>query len=368
MTGLAGFGGSTNGAASIGGSAGTTAAGGLGGAAERIPNPWLSEAVPLGAPGWRMSRDPFCDVHQGRVMGNALWADSRGVFALVAEGCIPQGHDLPSCTEEGRSLEGTTLSSNDGSGWNVLVDAPMFGNLTGFEGGSLLTQINGCPLLEADVDARSTRCALPLSVDPATVQSFVVHPGLAYAVLDRSLYRFGDGSWTKVIERTPEPINALWANDARVYLGGNYGLYMYEPGVDAQLRPLADAPAANYVSAWGFATDDVWFGNSAGQLTHFDGQGYTRIKAIVSLYPDVSRLWGSGGVLYFGGWRTFGRLVNDEVETLIDGSRPDAPDITSFWGTSASDVFLALSEPAFEGTACGSALFLHFDGREFHRF
>lgn len=368
VAGLTSFGGGTNGAASTGGTAGSAAAGASGGATERTPNAWSSEAVPLGVPGWRTSSEPFCDVHQGQVVGNALWADARGVFALVAESCIPQGRDLPSCTEQGRSLEGTTLSWNDGSGWKVLVDAPMYGDLTGFEGGALLAQNNDCPLLEADPDARSTRCALPGPIDPSTVRTFVVRPGLAYAVLERSLYGFIDGSWIELVTKTPERLNALWANDSRVYLAGDYGLYVYEPGADTELRPLPDAPAAKYLSAWGSSTDDVWFGNSAGQLTHFDGQGYTRIRAISSPYPDVSRLWGSGGVLYFGGWRTFGRIVNDEVETLIDGSKPDAPDIGSFWGTSASDVFLALSEPAFAGTPCGSALFLHFDGREFHRF
>lgn len=344
--------------------------GGNGGAGgiERSPNAWAPVAVPLGAPGWRTSQEPFCDSHQGDLGANSVWADTRGVFAIVREACIPRGRDLPSCTEQGRMAEGTSLNFNDGSGWRVVVDQDLWGDLTGIENGPLLSQTSDCAVLEVQPEVRTTRCALDASNALSLRRPFVVGPGLAYAIGERTLYGWRGGRWSTLVERAPEPLNALWASEAIVYVAGDYGLYSYTPGSDAELRELPNAPAAQYTSAWGFSDSDVWFGNSAGQLTHYDGQDFTRTSAVSGEYPGITGLWGNTSVLYFISWKSFGRLAEGHVETLIDGNLPDAPLQKSLWGTSPNDVFLALGEPAFRETTCGGALFLYFDGQEFHRF
>lgn len=335
---------------------------------ERTRNPWSPAAVLLGSPGWRQSEAPFCDVHQGDLVGSSVWADARGVFSLVSEACVPRGRDLPSCTPEGRDAEGMTLNFNDGSGWSVLVDEPLWGELRGFEQGKLLSQTADCTILELEPESRMAGCALIGARNSTARRAFTVHPDLAYAISERTLYGFSAGSWSTLVEQAPETLNALWAADSIVYLAGDFGIYSYTPRPGAELRELPNAPAAKYTSAWGFAENDVWFGNSAGQLTHYDGHEFTRVTGIVAEYPAIIGMWGSASVLYFIGATGFGRYLDGRVETLLDAAAPDAPRQMSLWGTSPQDVFLALAEPAFRETPCGSALFLYFDGQEFHRF
>src|SRR5262245_43063042 len=95
--GAAGLGGSSGGANSGGNPGSGGAAMGEGGAASggKVPNDWQPD-FPLGEPGWKDSREPFCDVNQGRVAGGGVFADARGVFALVANQCVARGFDLPS--------------------------------------------------------------------------------------------------------------------------------------------------------------------------------------------------------------------------------------------------------------------------------
>jgi hypothetical protein len=59
----------------------------------RPPRPaWTPPfTTPVGTPGWQQSTEPLCDANQGAWSLGAfdVWADHRGVFALVGSGCQP---------------------------------------------------------------------------------------------------------------------------------------------------------------------------------------------------------------------------------------------------------------------------------------
>ena len=80
-------------------------------------------------------------------------------------------------------------------------------------------------------------------------------------------------------------------------------------------------------------------------------------------YPPITALWGNAGQLFFSMYDRFGRVTPQlELETLIGAQ------VLGFWGTSPSEVFLAVGDSVYDNTACGAAFLLYFDGSSFHRF
>lgn len=351
------------GGSSAGGSAGS-AGGGRPAGGQPSPNDWRSD-FPLGAPGWKQSSEPFCDLNQGRLRGVSVWADQRGVFSLVSEECVPVGRDLPYCPEERRAASGMSLNFNDGTGWRVLADADVYSSfdLTGFEGGALMVGQPECAAALVDVDSGMTNCTLAAASDPFVRRSFVVNESLAYLIDPAGLHEYRAGAWSLLDDALPDTINAVWANDEVVYLAGEFQPYVWDQH-RSELRALSNAPAARYTAVWGFAGDDVWFGNSAGQLTHYDGDGFSRGQIPSGIeYPGITALWGDAGQLFFSMYDRFGRVTPElELETLL------AAQTLGFWGTSPNEVFLAVGDSAYENTACGEAFLLYFDGSAFHRF
>jgi hypothetical protein len=281
------------------------------------------------------------------------------------QSCIPVGADLPSCPLATLAAEGVSLNFNDGTGWRVLMDAETSAafDLNGFDRGPLLVGQPACSAALVDVGSKTTRCTLPATDDPFEHRSFVVSESLAYLVDQAGLHEYRAGVWSLLTEALPEAINALWANEQVVYLAGEYQLYSWEQN-GAELSAVPNAPAARYTAVWGFASDDVWFGNSAGQLTHYDGQSFSRGPIPKGIeYPGITALWGHSGELFFSMMKRFGRVTRaGEHETVLNA------EVRDFWGTSPTDLFLAVGDSAFDDTACGGGFLLYFDGSEFHRF
>ncbi|MGC4093748.1 MAG: hypothetical protein QM756_38775 [Polyangiaceae bacterium] len=370
---------------SVGGTgAGATASGGAGSGGSAPTE--FDLPFPLGAPGFRDSTEPFCDGNRGNVGYSSVWADERGVFAVIMDECLTEGRDLPFCTAQSTADAGISLSFNDGNGWRTLLDQ-RFGEpqlpdlldprtLSGFDNGSLLVRRNDCAVATFDASTQASECSLSpnLAYDGEEASVFAVNDSLAFHVDGRGLYQYSAGNWSLAVAGLPEKISAVWASDEVVYLAGEYQPYVWPIGAAAgELKALPRAPVAEYTSVWGFGRDDVWFGSSRGGLTHYDGASYT-IQQIVpasAAFPHVAGLWGTAGTLYVRGYTGLWRLVDGKPQVLMDPF-PD-PEygglfIRSMWGTSPNDVFLALSDYAKSGAACGSSLLLHFDGAEFHRF
>jgi len=290
-------------------------------------------AESLGAPGWKQSSQPICNANQGSESIPSVWVDERGVFALVGADCdeyagVPCGKD------------GASLRLNAGSGWQPYFQFPpgtfwTYGTTLwgGFPNGPLLVSGDFIQHSLAFVDKGTAE----ITGSDAVVQSaFVVGDGVAYAVWD-GLLKYSAGTWSTVAEQ-------------------DWGM------------------AGNYTSVWAFAADDVWFGNGAAQLLHYDGKKW-------KIYPTGSRdlsfsgitqLWGSSGILYFSTQAEFGRWNGTSIEMLLQP--PADADLSAlpaqfgrFWGTSPSNVFVPVRDSRFGQYSCGGIFVLWFDGTEFHR-
>jgi hypothetical protein len=132
---------------------------------------------------------------------------------------------------------------------------------------------------------------------------------------------------------------------------------------------MPNAPSARYTAAWGLADNDVWFGNSAGQLVHYDGTGFTVLAVSAPERRGIVGLWGQGDRLYFRTQTEFGRVVGGRAEVLLTAPRDENATVAGMWGTSPNDVFLAITGALDSSmTPCRHNSMFWFDGQTFHQF
>jgi hypothetical protein len=334
--------------------------------------------VPIGAPGWRNTPTALCDVQQGWAVGGTtgLWADSRGVFVLGWKNCGYSDQILAGCPNDGSSESSAILELNDGSGWRTLFEnAGTNSNdtLTGIPNGPLVLSGTDCDLSQLDPYTGAESCWLSDSWTSWHSKSvFVVSPEVAYAASEDRFFDFRAGAWMLEISKAPGNLQAVWGTEDVAYLGGEYQLYLWSRANPLTLAALPNAPTASYSAVWGFAANDVWFGNSFGQLVHYDGTGFTVRQASDPNRLGIQHLWGQGGQLYFSTATEFGRVVDGLPETLLSmsGSSPNdgGGAIDGMWGLSPTDVFLILSGGCpDDAMPCDCDSVFWFDGQNFHQ-
>jgi hypothetical protein len=130
----------------------------------------------------------------------------------------------------------------------------------------------------------------------------------------------------------------------------------------APMTALSGVPAGEYHAVWAFASDDVWFGNNAAQLVHYDGSQwqahFTGSKEIISI--GKLKLWGQGGSLFVTAGNTFGRWDGSSLQLLdvLDGKAYFA----GLWGNSLSEVFVAVHDSPNTPDRCGTVRVRWFNG------
>ncbi len=366
--------GAPSGGSSQGGSGG--GAGASGGSASGPPPddrpqrpPW-DPPIPIGEPGWEESTSPLCETNQGMMRAFDVWADDRGVYTFFDTECNPLA-GVP-CTD----TEGSSLQVNDGTGWQWLLDPGLLvPRLSGLPGGPVVLSGErdgqaGIFFLEED---GSVTLSHPLE-DTFTVEVFGVAPDRAYALGGRDVLEYRDGAWHQLETLEGRPA-ALWADEAALVVVGGDQMVLMRTSTEEPLQQLEDVPAGYYTAVWGFGPDDLWLGNSVGQLVHYDGASFERFDTGDPDAADggITALWGDAGVVYFTTPTAFGRADRDGTEVLF-AREPDAAPTDSYfvptalWGRSADEVFLAISDERFERYACGSAFIVWFDGEAFHQF
>jgi hypothetical protein len=307
-----------------------------------------------------------------------VWADTRGVYALVNMGCRPS--DMIFVCD---GTEGWGLQFNDGSGWRSVLGDAKGGpsTLRGFPGGPVilpnynqgdnyipgaLTFING--------DAVSLQKPPQAVSNYSGIRSlFATGPDHAYLLYSEAtgayatdVYEYASGNWTLSIT-LPELAWAIWADaDNIVVVGSNQSIYRRK-GAGSEFTQLSGVPAGNYNSVWAFGPEDIWAGNS-GQIVHFDGDSYQ--IALTNLPGSIAQLWGSEGELYFrtssvsGTSSGFGRWNGTSMETLIAGDT--GVNINDMWGISKNEVFLAVQDSQMPDDPCGGNTLVWYDGATFH--
>jgi len=355
-------------------SAGGTAVGGggeLAGAAsdDRPPRPEWNPPIPLGNAGWQDSEEPFCAPQQGHPLAFQVWADRVAIHAVFGTSCDALSDGF--CT----GSQGASLWKNDGSGWQTEADLGAaegiaLGGLPG--GATLVGMVQGSTAgIYAVEDGKLTLSHALESLDQ--LQVFGVGPQHAYARSGSEVLEYRNGNW-RTLETLPEQLLSISGGEQFVVAAGlNQAIYLKQGS--APFKALPKVPAGDYTASWAFAADDIWAGNGAGQLVHYDGSSWRVVEtgSRDTTGSGIVALWGDSGTVYFMTYTEFGRTTESGAELLLSRS-PDAlpsdPYFSpqSLWGKSKNEVFLAISDGQFKKYACGTSFMTWFDGSKFHQF
>ena len=338
--------------------------------------PAWQPAIPLGSNGWLHSTTDYCDTHQGAANGRSVWADARGVYASLATECTPGG-DVVFCT----GAEGWGLQFNDGTGWSWQYEATLgvAPALAGFPNGPLIILAFGAAGANSQssvsfFDSGALKSQTDLGKGGADSLVSAVGVGLSHAYFTVNTYadpngetlvvEYLDGTWS-TIAALPFLGLRLWADASTVVVvGPNQAIYQ-QNGRGSQFTLLPNIPAGNYSAVWGFASNDIWAGNGAGQLVHYDGSKWQIVTTGSS--NGITALWGAAdGVLYFSTVSELGRVSDMTAEMLIPSTAHLR--IWSLWGLSSQQVFLAVDDLSFASYKCGGNFLVWFDGSVFHQF
>lgn len=373
LAGRAGSGGASGSGASSGlaGSSSPGGAGSLAGSGGQALEPRPSWDPPFargdtsfGEEGWRESSVPICTEHSRAVTASSVWADERGVYALLT--AVPCDPFTGSCG----AAAGTEVQFNDGTGWQLVFEETSTedfgGGLKGF------VEISGLPL--GPIALMGGDGIYFLEDGTPTFQTegaglFGVSSTSAFAQNGAELLEYSNEEWSSSTSGFGT-LRSLWANEERVLVPGENTIYEREVGA-AEFSELPGVPAGLYSSVWAFGAEDVWAGNQAGQLVHYDGTDWT-VFPTGAEHGGIEQLWGDDGTVYFRTEGEFGRADVNGAEILlapVPGSvYPHRLAIDGMWGSSEAEVFLALSDGDFYEYECGSRFLVWFDGRQFHSF
>lgn len=331
---------------------------------ERPQPPEYELPFEVGSPGWRDSEEPVCDPHQGGMDAKGIWADERGVFALVSTSCVVPRGDFCGAV-------GASVYSNTGSGWQHLASAPdlstvgwPFLGITGFRDGPLV--IHGGPalvLLDPQGDAESLEFAGTQAVTHKTSLYFARttdDPGA-------EVWRLDDREPTR-LSGFDEPIHGLFALADGVLVGlENRVVWVDE---DGSIDNVGEAPAGLYTKIWATSKDDFWVVRSSEQIARYDGEWHDVHQ--VAGDGMVTSLWGADDQIYYSSSFEIGVITASEVEII---ARSDDYDEYSHrmqfgevWGRSDDEVFFTYNYHFLDDYQCGGFGVLWYDGAELHRF
>jgi hypothetical protein len=202
---------------------------------------------------------------------------------------------------------------------------------------------------------------------------FAVGPDLTYVLDETRLLRYSGGAWSIVGDLGDAlPLLAVWAGpESAIVTGFNQTIATLEG--TGPLTTLSGVPAGDYQAVWAFAPNDIWFGNNANQLLHYDGSKWQAHATGSRSMSGILNLWGASGTVYFTTRTEFGRWNGSQVEILLQTDEIllqayDVSDFGTIWGRSEREVFIAVRDSKYRDNACGSVFMLWFDGAQFHQF
>jgi hypothetical protein len=304
-----------------------------------------------GGPIWRNSTVPYCGSEDGWIghIGD-LWSDSRGVYVI-------------------RTVDTNYgLYFNSGSGWSRVSPQPRtkFNFLVGIPAGPLLLfgDSNGdttCGLTA--FDGKTESCLAAVS---EVSNVFAVDAQRVFAISDDRLLALSGSYLTQygIIPTSPWPSYQLWADSQVVVVADHAGnVFLFDdPSADPQVLAAPDGMAV--MSLWGFGRGDLWVGDDAGRLAHYDGESWTMLQVAQGNCLGVSQMWGAEHILYFATESYVGRWSDGKVDTVLDGPCEVDPEdefgtyekvlIERIWGNSPTELFIAVQERKETKTLVGS--------------
>ena len=308
-----------------------------------------------GPPLWRNSYSRFCE-NTADSYANVIqvWSDDRGVFLIV------QDYD--------RSLP-PSIRANTGNGWQTTYAWPngtsmdYEGGLRGFVDGPLIAYgISHCAIQL--VDSNGAVCS---GAPTGSTSIAVVDASLAYSAYEDRVLRFDGSLWTQLGDPLPSNPAAttrprargIWADSSIIVVVANEGsVYFVDPS-SGQAVLQAGLPKSDTAAVWGFGSKDIWIGNDAGALYHYDGTTWSLAPPIVegSGLPNV-RLWGSEGKLFVATATVFAEWDGSRFSVLE--SLTSHGMYNDLWGNSPEEVFITVNRG--DDKDCGPFQVRWFDG------
>ena len=300
---------------------------------------------------WKNSTSTLCANAQPDIRAAtyaSVWSDARGVNLLLGE-------------------KVQTLVQNDGTGWKEVYnrnrDDPFTTvGLTGFTDGHLVRFGNYACGIEFLNGASATCSSASAALDVSTVQA-----NLSYAVYYAILLKF-DGTfwnqWGDSLGTYPQTkAFTVWASSDTVLVGANSGnAFIYSSTNSNVATAQSGLPQFDNTAAWGFAPDNLWLGNSNGQLLNYNGSGWSVAATIAGDCRAIRKMWGIDGTLFFITNSSVGLLSNGNVQMLAEYPCNGDIVVYSLWGNSVSEVFFAITDASLSASPCGDAQLLWYNG------
>jgi hypothetical protein len=295
----------------------------------------------------------------GDLQGLDIWSDARGPFLLA------------SAADSGIAV----LSRRAGSWIDIYRHDPAVRHaatsLVGFPDGDLVLGGDfscGGALVLSGGQAHCTAGFVPADI-------FVVSNRLAYALAADRVLVYDGSLWTQFLE----PLESggvrlapwrVWADDTEVAAAMQTGeILVSENGEPFAMRgrvPVDDEPGTFLGPViWGFGGDDLWVGLRNGTLYSYDGANWSeRAKVDDACGGGIRGIWGKDGLIYLHTEHEFIRW-DGKLEVL--GDFPCTATIRAIWGSSASEVFLAVANSTASNSACGEAEVFEWTGTDLVR-
>lgn len=329
---------------------------------DRPPPPDYELPFEVGDVGWQGSIEPVCDPLQGGAQAQSVWADDRGVFALVSMGCN-------AIAKQPCGAAGSAIYQNAGGGWERLffqdvdADGAIAMELKGIHGGPLVLAGSEFLLFDPEHGFES------LDIEAGAID-FSVHEETIYFIQEtspkESIWRFEDGDSTLLAELDESA--SLFALADGVMLGMRNRMSFLDE--DGSLNDIAGAPAGRYGPIWANSKDDFWVAQSGPYIARYDGT-WTILHQVAG-DGNVRALWGQGDRLYYSSDYEIGMIDDEGVHELaVSADYDDHFERLSFdevWGRSEDEVFFTYRYHLLDEYKCGGFGLLWYDGAGLHRF
>lgn len=351
--------------------------------------PWDPPIDSLGESGWRESIDPWCSGAPITMGAFDIWSDSSGVYLLGEYYYVDEHAATVGCPSE-HCYGYIGIFNNHGSGWETYWTRE---EIDGFDpDDSWLSGIPSGPLLLVErsvycefnlVWPGAVECALP---DGSRVQDiFTVNNTLAYAIKDDKVIYWDGSEWGPYpAAYTPYLVTKIWADEDDIVCVGPDGIAVTLEGEEWVVHDTGTLRGLDAI--WGFEGNDIWVAGGPTGLMHYDGVEWIEVDwpnlvdtSNPCMIGKIKEFWGQEGILYFHtghqlvmwdgvSFRTIAFWPADTSETDDTIECSYNIQISSMWGNSPDELFLAVKDHSHVTEDCNMDYLLWWDGASFHWF
>jgi hypothetical protein len=158
-----------------------------------------------------------------------------------------------------------------------------------------------------------------------------------------------DGSAWSDLRTIPSFVSGIWGADTgELVVAG----YKHIEQFDGAAWNSLDSLSTIYLDVWGASAADIYAVGKSGDISHWDGQGWTH-ETTVPVTDDLHGVWGAAGEIFVSGDK--GAVLRGKAGSWTQLLTDMSARFDRVWASSATDLFLVGS----------SGLAVHYDGKSF---